>query len=700
MSLKDALDYAAYGWAVFPLLPNSKIPATQNGFHDASKEPEAIKTLWNNRTNYNLGIATGEVSGFWVLDIDAEKGGFKWLEEYENKYGSLPETLTTNTGGGGKHYLFKIPRDVKIGCTSDKIAKGVDTRGNGGYIVAPPSRHENGNLYDWANSNDIVDAPRPLLTIISNLRTTPKTKIIPAAPIDTDWTTEDVLSMLDFVDPDERETWIKVGMALKEGGWPLSIWDTWSRGSHKYKQGEPARKWSGFKDGAGISFGTLVHTAQENGWEPKEKPHMALDISNVNGVDLSEFKNNLVKKTEVSIVTKNEIEISGLISDTVAWINSCFSKPQPELAAIHTIGALGAIFGRRYSLQRLNTRTNMYIVGIAEPGQGKENSRICLSKLMRAAGLESFWGPEVIKSGAALMAELKMQPAFIANIDEFGAFMEMIGDDKANSYMKEISRLFLSLYSKSRSYYKDGITVTNPERTVLNEPHLCIFGTTTIHGYAKAMKKASINSGELSRFVVIKTPVDFPEANNRSYESDPPESLVSRWRQFAPTGWGAGAPDIIEQEKIIVICEDVEPELAELQKEQDEMQKQYHSSGLGNIWIRYRENTIKIAMILAIARNCKNPKLNKKDIETGKNITHSSLQFMIKFASNTMYDSGFQKNCGEFMAALEKGANTRTEMMNALKIKARDVDEIERALKEMGKIDYSEKERPKRYILK
>src|ERR1035437_5467647 len=82
MSLDAALQYAERGWSVFPLLPRSKVPATQHGFKDSSKDPEAILSMWGARTNLNIGIATGET--FWVLDIDADKGGNESLETWEN----------------------------------------------------------------------------------------------------------------------------------------------------------------------------------------------------------------------------------------------------------------------------------------------------------------------------------------------------------------------------------------------------------------------------------------------------------------------------------------------------------------------------------------------------------------------------------------------------------------------------------------
>lgn len=694
MSMKDAIEYGKFGWAVFPLLPRSKAPACPNGFHDGVKDEFVIRTLWGTRTNLNLGIATGEVSGFWVLDIDLDKGGQQSLEELENKYGSLPETLISKTGGGGKHYLFKMPKDAKISCNIGRLGKGIDIRGTGGYIAAPPSIHPNGNIYEWQDA-EIVEAPLWLIKLILALKTE-KPKTEKQGEIIGDWTTDDILSMLETISPEEREVWISVGMALNAGGWPVTIWDTWSRSSPKYKMGEPFRIWSGFKKGGGVSIGSLVHIAQENGWKPKEKPYEELDFSNVSGIDLSDFKITNEKPKEPEV----KISIGGLVGDTLSWINSTAFKLQPELTIMNILAALGAVFGRRYALQKLNTRTNIYMVGIAETGQGKDNSRQKIKQLMKVAGLEQFSGPDEIRSGPGLMVELKKRPSFVANIDEIGMFMRAMFDNKAPAYTREISAMFTKMYSCSGTYYEGGIIASQPDqRTVLHEPNLCIYGTTTLASYAEAMKSSSIKSGELNRFIVLKSAIDFPDPNFNSDNSDPSDILVSRWAKFKLEGLAA-APDIIEQEKKIVMLGSMSEKVNDLFRYQDEMIKENRSTGTGALWVRYRENILKVAMIIAIARDSEKPILIDSDIEFGKALVGSSIRFMMKFATDNMYDGDFQKRCKEFMEALQDGAINRTLMIRRMQIKARELDEIERALKEMDKIDFKETDRPRRYILK
>jgi hypothetical protein len=582
-------------------------------------------------------------------------------------------------------------------------------RGSGGYIAVPPSIHPNGTQYRWVDEADVIaEAPKWLIKLILAIKKEPDNTLnIPSQEVscyssdNSDWTSEDVLSMLDCISADDRDQWISVGMALHDSGFPVSMWDVWSRKSTKYKMGETFRIWKGFNSSGGVSIGSIVHFAQDGGWTAAGRVYEPLDFKNINGVDLSEFARKLASQEKNIPVPefKTNLEISGIIADTVSWINSTSTKLQPELAALHTIVTLGAVFGRRYTLQRLDTRTNLYVVAIAESGQGKDNSRNCLPLLLRKAGLEKFSGPETIRSENGLLLELKRQSSFIANIDEFGMFMGAVSDPKAPTYYRNISTLFTALFGKSRTFYKDGLTASNPDdRIVLNEPHLCIYGTTTIGSYTESMRKSSINSGKINRFVIFKAPKEFPPDNDASCFSDPPENLVARWAQYAPNGL-EDAPDIIEQKKTIVLIGDTEQKLKQLQTLQNTMQQKYHSQGIGDLWVRYRENVIKIGMVVSIARDRLHPVLTASDLEVGEVIVGESMRFMVSFAQDSMYDSDFQRRCAEFMESLKGGAINRTMMIRRLKIKTKELDDVEKALKEMGKISYNEKDRPRSYEL-
>lgn len=151
-SMKEwALKYAGMGLAVFPVKEKGKAPATPHGCKDATTDALQIETWWNINPQHNIGIATGSRSGGLVvidLDIDEEKGknGYETLKEWQKEHGDLPETWISITGNGGYHYFY---RDTAANKNKVALYDGVDIRGEGGYIVAPPSIHPNGHTYEW-----------------------------------------------------------------------------------------------------------------------------------------------------------------------------------------------------------------------------------------------------------------------------------------------------------------------------------------------------------------------------------------------------------------------------------------------------------------------------------------------------------------------------------------------------------------------
>lgn len=132
----------------------AKHPRTQNGLTDASIEEWQIRGWWESWPDANIGIATGSRSGFVVLDVDSYKGG----EDSLGRLGQLPHTVESLTGGGGRHILFTHPGTV-VGNSANKIGAGLDVRGDGGYIVAPPSLHKSGKRYEWESSSDPSETP-------------------------------------------------------------------------------------------------------------------------------------------------------------------------------------------------------------------------------------------------------------------------------------------------------------------------------------------------------------------------------------------------------------------------------------------------------------------------------------------------------------------------------------------------------------
>jgi Bifunctional DNA primase/polymerase, N-terminal len=133
--LASALDLAARGIPVFPCLP-SKAPACPGGFKAATADPAAVRELWRSHPGPLIGVPTGEVSGFDVLDIDSPRhpeAAEWWIEAQTH----IDPTRLHRTRSGGRHVLFRHMPGLR--CWTGKPVTGIDGRADGGYIVWWPA---------------------------------------------------------------------------------------------------------------------------------------------------------------------------------------------------------------------------------------------------------------------------------------------------------------------------------------------------------------------------------------------------------------------------------------------------------------------------------------------------------------------------------------------------------------------------------
>lgn len=156
---RAALSYVSkIGVPVFPCRARDKAPLTRHGVHDATIDELQIVGWWSQWPDANIGIATGE--GVLVLDVDGPEGEAT-LSALVAVHGPLPLTPEQTTGKG-RHLFFHV--DVETRNTSRRLGAGLDTRGDGGYVIAAPSVHPNGRRYAWVEGrkpSEIEFAPAP-----------------------------------------------------------------------------------------------------------------------------------------------------------------------------------------------------------------------------------------------------------------------------------------------------------------------------------------------------------------------------------------------------------------------------------------------------------------------------------------------------------------------------------------------------------
>jgi KaiC/GvpD/RAD55 family RecA-like ATPase len=219
VKLKDAaLIYIEAGFSIIPLhwiaknkcscgrgdcASPAKHPVTQHGLKDASNNPDQVKAWWKQYPKANIGVCTGQASnGLTVIDFDLQK--FDLQKGTDSIPLGLPVTLEVATGNGF-HLWFKSDQEIRN--SAGKLGQGIDVRGWGGYVVAPPSIHHSGRIYTFANQNSILDFPPEILA-----------KLQPE-PEDPDLVLSYSSDMADFAPEGSRNDFLtKIGGKLRRQG--------------------------------------------------------------------------------------------------------------------------------------------------------------------------------------------------------------------------------------------------------------------------------------------------------------------------------------------------------------------------------------------------------------------------------------------------------------------------------------------------
>ena len=170
MSQLEVLSLAERGWRLLPCAERGKIALIGQWQRRASCDPEMIRSWARRHPGCNWGLATGPKSKIWALDVDGELGR-ESLSALTAQYGDdWTRTIAVETATG-RHFYFSYPSEGLIRNSASKLAPGLDTRGDGGYVIVPPSIHPTGATYQWTaplNGQEPRSTPEWLLQLVTS----------------------------------------------------------------------------------------------------------------------------------------------------------------------------------------------------------------------------------------------------------------------------------------------------------------------------------------------------------------------------------------------------------------------------------------------------------------------------------------------------------------------------------------------------
>lgn len=657
--LADALAYARLGWAVFPCA-QGKAPLTAHGHRDASTDPATIRAMWATWPRAQVGVACG-ASGLCVvdLDIDADRGldgeaAFAALRGIELDGADL----IASTPRGGRHLIYRMPEGDPVKSTTSKIAPGIDTRAHGGYIVAPSAASPD-RVWLIGEPGDALSPPPAWLdALLPRASTTRETEH--SAPQSSTGARSDsgialallpetvarIRSALVFVCNDEREDWLKVGMALKSTGaqaQAFDLWVEWSRstansalfqghpGDHpKFDAADQMRVWRSlskfFADGTEITIATLFWIAQANGYIDVLDTPTTIDAP-VEPVDETTAPSGDDEPFPVALIDGDD-----LLSEWCRWIIGTARRRQPALALANVLAALGAVIGRRVQTES-RLRTNIYSLAVAPSGHGKDHPQRAAQEILARAMLERRTGGDWASASGARTA-LARAPSHCAWIDELGLWLAAIRGRNAPQHLVAIQKHLLEAFSAA-SGTMIGQTYADPRqnpRVDVSEPNLCLVGSSTPDVLFDALGGDAIHGGLLGRMLVFfgeerRPPRSAPAPGMdelrerivaRLVELDLATRPASSGETLAPGTDTAMSthcrtvPYSAEARELLDAAETwADDRVDDLERRKDRC---------APLWIRYAEHVQKLALIHALARDPRAVAIEAVDVRWGADL--------------------------------------------------------------------------------
>lgn len=374
------------------------------------------------------------------------------------------------------------------------------------------------------------------------------------------------------------------------------------------------------------------------------------------------------RQVAVPAFPQHLLDVPGMLGEMMQWINACAVRPQPALALANTITLFGALFGVGGYQTSTGVRPNLYTVGIAETGAGKEHSRTCCKRLLQASEGRNLLGGERIASGSAILAALQRSRVMLFQLDEFGKTLQAVASPQAQSHLADIGKTLLEMYSRSSSSYQ-GTEYAGKAPVVIHQPHACLYATTTPLDFYAALASSAVSDGFLNRLVIITAHQARPPRQTPG-PTDPPKGLVDEIKAMLGQDGnlaslaGGNVPVAIPLR--VVAMTDQAADLFDAFDDRigDEMERN-RSNGLAPLFSRAWENAAKLAMIRAVATNWRSPIIDETDAKWGHELVMWSLHHLCESVGEYVADNQSESDYKRLLRVIgDAGADgiTRQEL--------------------------------------
>ena len=719
-----ALDYAARGWHIFPLIPGSKDPLISKrmggrGFWDATTDLERIRRWWTVTPDANIGLGLVQ-SGLVCIDADTYKPDCQWASFIAGH--DLPGTLIQRSASGGTHYIFRAPKSAEF---PGQLCLQVDVK-HKGYILLEPSSF-NGQAYQWQTDDDPADAPDWLMRAVPAPRAE---TIVPAARLDLDpriraycdRAISDELAMVRSAVPGTRNNTLNaaafaIGQIVEAGYADMgdmesalmqatADWDNpekthgtilsglkggMATPRHFPMEDEPPfdpaaaeamaeAMWQAFERKDRDAFNALAEESRRAAvaaalTETPPSETSARSASRfadralardkpkpIEPISVQEFWDAFPKDVPPFPVQDFETDLSGLLRELTQHIDESANMRSEQGAFGAALAALGAIMGRKVEIRETGLRTNLYVIGTAHSGAGKSSAMNAMTAIFPKCGIDDRLAGSDFTSGSAILAELGAGhvPRLFC-IDEFGDVLRRALSPRAAPHERDIGRILKDMYSSAAGIYRGKSYSLQPRKDIL-QPHLCIYGVSTHEVFWQGINGESFNDGLLARFVII--PIGATETQTPHH--DKLKMVSDMITDVVQAGHAKGnLAGAVDNPTAITFAPGIWDQWVsdrKLFQRHGARAELLNLPGAPSIIQRICENAMKIAMISATGRQPVAPTITQDDYDLGLDVAHWSAIYMIASIDRYYVENASHRDLNRVLEYIEAaGASGRSK---------------------------------------
>ena len=671
----SAMAYTQKGYRVFPVRVGEKRPATTNGFHDATTDPDQIQAWFGNNPQLNIGIPTG---GMLVVDIDPE--GLNWLDDEAEKRSSLTEAPWARTPRGGHHFWFRQPEGMELRTSVSRLAPGVDTRATGGYVVVAPSCVGDG-LYTWLEGHElppIDQLPEPPLWLLDSLEA-----------LDQPSTGRELVELDQGQIPEgsRNHTLFSRACAMRRTGWEETEIEAALQEANRQRCNPP------------LPEGEVRMIAQSVcRYEPNQ---IAVAIAEGRFVEFTNYEEEEEEaepdNPDPGPVPLELLNVPGFINSVAAFTMQTAPYPNHELAFMGAL-CLQALLAGRKVRDNANNRTSVFALALANSGTGKDAPRQANSQILQAIGLGNYLG-DSFASGEGIEDRLYLAPNAIFQTDEVDTLLNRLNSARDPRFESMMATL-LKLYTSAGGSYPMRVRA-NQEPTSIVNPNLVLFGTAIPRHFYAALNERLLTNGFFARLLILETG---RRGQGQEVESRPvPEAILEVARYWAQLLAENQDEDGNEVPLVPILVPHTQRALELVTNYRIQADVEYNQAenagdeaGMA-LWARANEKARRLALIYACSENPHSPRITEEAVNWASSfVTHLTKRMLFQTRYHAQ-EGKFGEQCQALVSTLRRWRQSKGDAwMPFWKITRnhawpdREHDQVRTSLIDQRLIDYQE----------